>query len=193
MPRILAFTLAVALLLVLVPGGSAHPGPAHRSKVASVFFSPHGEARAALLAELRRAEKSIHVAMYLFTDRRLADVLEQRAQNGVDVRVILDDHQARSKYSQAQELTRAERIQVRKLPPREESSDGSGETAKMHHKFCVIDGRTVVTGSYNWTVGAEARNHENLLILHMKPLAGAYSKTFAALWQEAGEPREEKR
>jgi cardiolipin hydrolase len=185
MPRILLATLAVVLLLVVLPGRPAHPGPAHRSRVVSVFFSPHGEAREALLTELRRAKKSIHVAMYILTDGQLADTLQQRAASGVAVRVLLDDHQARSSFSRARELTRAEGVQVRRLRPVSPPGGESEDPPRMHHKFCVVDGRTVLTGSYNWTVGAETRNHEDLLVLHMQPVASAYERAFVSLWQEA--------
>jgi phosphatidylserine/phosphatidylglycerophosphate/cardiolipin synthase-like enzyme len=33
----------------------------------------------------------------------------------------------------------------------------------MHHKFCIIDGYVVITGSYNWSYNAE-NNDENILI-----------------------------
>lgn len=35
----------------------------------------------------------------------------------------------------------------------------------MHNKFCVIDGKTLINGSYNWTYFAESKNRENILIL----------------------------
>jgi len=34
----------------------------------------------------------------------------------------------------------------------------------MHHKFCVLDGRDVLTGSYNWTHRAAHHNEENLVL-----------------------------
>ena len=35
----------------------------------------------------------------------------------------------------------------------------------MHNKFCVIDNKVLINGSYNWTYYAEDRNRENILIL----------------------------
>ena len=35
----------------------------------------------------------------------------------------------------------------------------------MHNKFAIIDGKSLVTGSFNWTLTAEERNEENLLII----------------------------
>ena len=46
----------------------------------------------------------------------------------------------------------------------DESEDGDYNNELMHHKFCVIDNHTVITGSYNWTIAAES-HHENIVII----------------------------
>jgi phosphatidylserine/phosphatidylglycerophosphate/cardiolipin synthase-like enzyme len=49
----------------------------------------------------------------------------------------------------------------------------------MHHKVIVIDGETVVTGSYNFSKNAETRNNENLLIIKgNREIAEAYLAEF---------------
>lgn len=35
----------------------------------------------------------------------------------------------------------------------------------MHNMFCVIDNKTLINGSYNWTYYAEDRNRENILLI----------------------------
>ena len=35
----------------------------------------------------------------------------------------------------------------------------------MHNKFCIIDKKVVINGSYNWTYYAEDKNRENVLIV----------------------------
>jgi phosphatidylserine/phosphatidylglycerophosphate/cardiolipin synthase-like enzyme len=55
------------------------------------------------------------------------------------------------------------------------------EHAIAHNKVMVLDGRTVITGSFNFTHQAEAENAENLLILKGHPeLARAYRANFEA-------------
>lgn len=46
--------------------------------------------------------------------------------------------------------------------------------AIAHNKVMVIDGRTLVTGSFNFTKGAEEKNAENLLIIDSPELARLY-------------------
>ena len=61
-----------------------------------------------------------------------------------------------------------------------------GEAPKFHHKFCVIVGETVITGSYNWTVLADESNHENLLIVRDTETARKYTAQFEAVWADEG-------
>jgi len=53
----------------------------------------------------------------------------------------------------------------------------------MHNKFAVIDGVTVITGSYNWTNSARKRNDENLLTVNSPALAETYEREFERLWR----------
>lgn len=46
--------------------------------------------------------------------------------------------------------------------------------AIAHNKVMVIDGKAVVTGSFNFTKSAEERNAENLLIIDSPELAKLY-------------------
>jgi phosphatidylserine/phosphatidylglycerophosphate/cardiolipin synthase-like enzyme len=58
----------------------------------------------------------------------------------------------------------------------------------MHHKFAVIDGETLLTGSYNWTLGAARDNVENLIVVNDPRLVSAFSRAFAALWKKLDQP-----
>ena len=49
-----------------------------------------------------------------------------------------------------------------------------------HNKIIIVDGGTMITGSFNFTKAAEEANAENLLIIHDKKLAERYIKN----WQE---------
>jgi len=48
----------------------------------------------------------------------------------------------------------------------------------MHHKYAVIDRKTVITGSFNWTGNGEYPNKENVLILESPTLAARYLQNF---------------
>lgn len=52
----------------------------------------------------------------------------------------------------------------------------------MHHKFAVVDGRRLITGSLNWTLTAVQGNMENVLITEERDLVQPFIKEFHRLW-----------
>ena len=52
--------------------------------------------------------------------------------------------------------------------------------AIAHNKIIIIDGRTVVTGSFNFTKQAEESNAENLLVIEDVALAAKYTQNWKA-------------
>ena len=51
-----------------------------------------------------------------------------------------------------------------------------------HNKVMIIDERLVVTGSYNFSVGAYKRNSENMLLINDSQIAKSYLQNFEKLW-----------
>jgi phosphatidylserine/phosphatidylglycerophosphate/cardiolipin synthase-like enzyme len=139
-----------------------------------VYFSPHGGAQAGLTAAIGRARKSILVQAYSFTSAPVAAALKAAHDRGVDVRVILDKSQRTERYSGMTYLVHAG------IPT---WIDPVHPIA--HNKVMVIDGSTVVTGSFNFTRAAEDRNAENLLILESPELADYYARNWQAHLQHS--------
>lgn len=48
----------------------------------------------------------------------------------------------------------------------------------VHHKFCIIDNKMVLTGSYNWTYYAEYKNYENIVKIEDQEIAEVYLLEF---------------
>ena len=53
---------------------------------------------------------------------------------------------------------------------------------KLHHKFAVIDNKTVITGSFNWSPSAAHTNDETLLVIHSPQLAQHFTREMDRLW-----------
>ena len=130
---------------------------------AEVFFSPEGGATEAVVRELRRAKSEVRVQAYSFTSAPIAKALADAHARGVDVQVILDKSNRSARYSSADFLVHHD------IPTRIDS-----QHAIAHNKVMVIDQRTVITGSFNFTAAAEAHNAENLLVLDSPTLAARY-------------------
>jgi phosphatidylserine/phosphatidylglycerophosphate/cardiolipin synthase-like enzyme len=124
---------------------------------------------------------SLDAALYRFNSPRLARVLEEARLRHVAIRLLLD-HNKYQQTESGRELLLNHRFPFRLLHGRQ------GQGSKMHHKFVILDGQTVLTGSYNWTLESEGQNYENLLILRDPQAAGNYAQEFEALWAEASEP-----
>ena len=53
----------------------------------------------------------------------------------------------------------------------------------FHHKFCLVDGRVLLNGSFNWTAQAAAGNQENLVIFRNEAdLAASFAAQFERVW-----------
>ena len=56
---------------------------------------------------------------------------------------------------------------------------------KLHHKFAVIDNKTVITGSFNWSPAAAHTNDETLLVIHSPKLAAHFTREMNRMWRSA--------
>lgn len=138
-------------------------------------FSSSGDAPAEILAQLHAATGTIRVAMYGFTDQRLAAALTNAAARGVDVRVIADRVQASGKTSCVPMLERT--LGTNRVL----RTSGRHGTGIMHLKVCVIDGHTVLSGSYNWTTRADADNWEVFDIITDAGVAANYTQEWSRI------------
>ncbi len=96
--------------------------------------------------ELKKAKYTIWIAMAWFTNKKIYDVLLDKKSEGVNVQIIIDDNENNRKPKFLLENDfETYRIRVESLYKN-----------FMHDKFCVIDFKTVVHGTFNWT---EAGNY----------------------------------
>ena len=56
----------------------------------------------------------------------------------------------------------------------------------MHNKFAIFDDKTVFTGSFNWTVSANARNQENVIVMEDADVCKIYETYFEKLFTTQG-------
>jgi len=137
-----------------------------------VYFSPNGGCQEAVVSEIRKATQTIDIAMYYLSSSGIARALAKKYQeNNVRVRIVLDQGQEIESASKSGYLIK-EGLQVR-------YHMGFG---LMHNKFAIIDGKSLITGSFNWTLTAEEKNEENLLIITDEGTIEKYKERFDYLW-----------
>ncbi len=149
-----------------------------------VFFSPNGGARNAVLKELKKANKEINVAMYILTDRELSNALISAKERGIKVQVLLDGKSAEEIGYSKHHFLDEKKVNIRL--DNTHRSYGNKYEGIMHHKFAIIDNKTLITGSFNWTHSAEKLNEENLLIIKDdSSLVCKYTDEFIKLWNRS--------
>jgi phosphatidylserine/phosphatidylglycerophosphate/cardiolipin synthase-like enzyme len=135
---------------------------------ASAHFSPRGGCTEAVVAELHQARREVLVLAYSFTSRPITDALMEAKRRGVRVEVVLDHSNEKETHTDLPYLL-------------EQGAEPfiDAHHAIAHNKVMVIDGVTVITGSFNFTNQAEHENAENLLILRGFPdLARQFHSNF---------------
>jgi phosphatidylserine/phosphatidylglycerophosphate/cardiolipin synthase-like enzyme len=147
------------------PLQTATPTP---SEVA-VCFTPGGNCTGAVVQALGDATRTILVQAYSFTSAPIAKALLDAYKRGVQVQVILDKSQRTEKYSSADFLAN------QGVPTMIDANH-----AISHNKVMIIDGETVITGSFNFTKAAQEKNAENLLIIRDPALAAQYTQNWDA-------------
>jgi phosphatidylserine/phosphatidylglycerophosphate/cardiolipin synthase-like enzyme len=164
--------LLIALLFVAGTASAATPIP---NASFDLGFSPGGTSLQVVLKGIDSAKSEILVAAYGFTSKPIAQELLDASKRGVKVMVVADEKANSRNYSAVTFLAN-NGVPVRL----------NGNYAIHHHKFLVIDGRNVETGSLNYTAAAVKSNAENALLLWNVPeLAARYKTEWQRLWDEA--------
>ncbi len=138
--------------------------------VSGPFFCPEDHCSSVVIRWISKANSSIDLAMYSFTLDSICDALVNAYKRGVNVRVILEKNQ----INQWSEYSKLKRNGIKVMLDR--------NPRYMHNKFMVIDGKVVLTGSYNYTKEADTRNDENLIVIISGKVAKAYEDEFEEMW-----------
>lgn len=134
-----------------------------------------------IIHHLEPAQSEIVAAIAWFTDRDIFEVLCKKARSGIKVSVALIGDE----INQGPGGLNFQRLsnfggKVIFLPP------GSRDAPTMHHKFCVIDRSTVITGSYNWSHKARSNDENITVVTDSTDFAGKYLDTFDSLLVRSG-------
>ena len=139
------------------------------------YFSPTDDVMAKLVSSVRSAEKSVHFMIFTFTSDDLSAALIAQARAGLDVQGVIESRGANQGVLSP--------LFCAGLPVR---TDGNRYT--MHHKVLIIDGKTVVTGSFNFTRAADTINDDNVIIIHSPAAAAMFEREYQRIMSAAKTP-----
>ena len=114
---------------------------------------------------------------FSFTDDKMGAAIIARAKAGVKVRGVFENIGSETEYSEYTGMKKAG-LDVWQ----------DGNPYLMHHKVFIVDGKTVILGSFNFSQNAEEENDENLLIIDDASLAQQFIAEFGRVYDQAKSP-----
>lgn len=131
---------------------------------------PSGEALTRLMETIDQAQSSLHLSMFTLTHPDLIEALIRAHRRGVEVRVAVDGYTAKGAGAVSCERLAQSGIQVY-------ISQG---IKLLHHKWILIDAKTFILGSANWTRAAFSKNRDVYLLL--SPLSKEQATPVLNVW-----------
>jgi phosphatidylserine/phosphatidylglycerophosphate/cardiolipin synthase-like enzyme len=185
--RVAALGLLLSGIFVLVTHHSgAHQLPATRLSAGNVeaandqpYFSPTTNLEEVDVDLIDHAKHSIDVAMYTFTDRRIALALRRAAERDVKIRVYRD----REQFEEEQKRGNTVGNVLSGSPNISIKVKASNEL--MHEKSFACDGEVLRSGSGNWSVSAARYQDNEISVTNSRSSVDAFLEDFAAMWSRS--------
>ncbi|MBI2650707.1 hypothetical protein HYX04_05360 [Candidatus Woesearchaeota archaeon] len=164
---ILFFIVLIVFLGGCVPqitGKAAKQIPQETAKNPEIYFCPREDCGKVLTSFINLANFSVYCAFYDIDLRNVVTALARKSK-AAEVKTVMDS----SNY--------------------EGQIKGDGlsfddDKQLMHNKFCVIDGKIVITGSFNPTDNDNYNNNNNIVVVYSTALAKNYEYEFNELWDK---------
>jgi len=175
-----AFSMLGAIALPGAPDAATPPKEFPGTGTVELAFTPGDPVDAKLVAEIAAAQREVLVLAFTFTQPKISRALSAASERGVAVEIVADREQALAVAQSAVPALARDGVAVWL----------DANFANAHNKVIVIDAdlprATTITGSYNFTIAAQARNAENIVIFRGNPdIAIAYRKYFRRLQSRA--------
>ena len=143
---------------------------------------------------LNNAQSSISLALFVFSEQKIANTLESKNNQGVNIKALIDPDFIFRSYSEGLDMlgvALSNNCQYeRDNQPWKEKINTVGvanlpQGDKLHHKFAIIDDNIVITGSHNWSASANYKNDETLLIIKNPLITKHYQQEFERLYKNS--------
>ncbi|NNH01486.1 phospholipase D-like domain-containing protein [Acinetobacter sp. ANC 5414] len=125
-----------------------------------------------IIGHILASKYAVWVAVAWITSKPIATALYRQHQKGVNIRIIVNDDEITNSKGITFENTQIEYYKI-------QQQNGAFNNL-MHHKFCIIDFKKVITGSFNWTIKASF-NNENITVIEQKEQAEKFADEFIKL------------
>lgn len=137
---------------------------------AVAYFSPGDSCKSAIITQLRAAISSVKICVFTISENDISDEILSAHKRGIGVKILTDNDKSLDRGSDI-EMLHNNNVSVRM----------DRTEYHMHHKFCIVDKKTLITGSYNWTRSASERNQENIIVTQNPLLVKSFLSEFDKL------------
>jgi phosphatidylserine/phosphatidylglycerophosphate/cardiolipin synthase-like enzyme len=141
-----------------------------------------------IATHIGKAKSSINAALFVFSDQKISDAMEKRNNQGVEIGVIIEPKFAYRYYSELLDLLGLEMLNQKcsfesdNNPWKNEAKDVGMASLPhgdvLHHKFGIVDNKTVIVGSQNWSDAANYINDETLIVIEDAAIAGQFTQEY---------------
>jgi len=149
------------------------------------YFSPEDNIRDRLIEMIDKTNYKIKAAVYMLTEKQIAQALIKAKKRGVKIKIITDISCAESTYGKIG-LLKENGIKVF-IFQQKSNEKNSFSNPLMHNKFAVFElernsnQNWTWTGSFNWTRSANQINQENVILTSNHKIFACYKAKFKAL------------
>jgi competence ComEA-like helix-hairpin-helix protein len=143
---------------------------------------------------LSESVRSVDLALFVFSEQQLGNILENAHERGVRVRALIEPDFAYRTYSEALDMMGVALGDICRYeagnrpwahPIATVGTPVLPQGDLLHHKFAIVDGETVIAGSHNWSEEANSGNDETLLVIHNPTVAAHFVREFERLYAGA--------
>lgn len=151
-------------------------------RVIEVYFSPADNTNAHIRSAIQGADKEIFFGVYTYTESPNAQDMKGKYNiPGVTVKGIMDEYSYNYNAYDTLAPVMGNDLKIY-----------NGSNTVYHNKMMIADpdyptlDPLVLTGSHNWSVTADTKNDENMIIIHDADVANQYLQEFAGSYEALG-------
>ena len=127
-----------------------------------------------LVDAIGRVRNTLDIAAYVLDEKEITKAILDAQKNGVIVRIVTDDEYGLGDPENTFQQFIDAGIQV----------VADERSALMHDKFMILDGKTVWTGSWNYTEHGTFESNDNALAFDSAEVAAIYQDEFNQMFEQ---------
>lgn len=127
-----------------------------------------------LVNDIDNVQRTLDIAAFEFNNEVITEAVINARNRGVQVRVVTDNEHGLDDFDST-----LLQLEIADIP-----IVADDRSALMHNKFMIMDGITVWTGSWNYTMNGTYRNNNNALVLRSRRAVETYQRQFNVMFND---------